>query len=493
MSVPDYDNASVARLDGAAVLDEVRTMITRYCVLPSPQAVDAVSLWVATTHLVSAFDYAPRLVIRSPEKRSGKSRLLEVVDAMVCNPLRTVNASVPYVFRSLGTDQLPTLLFDEADTIFGSKRVAENNEDLRGLLNAGFQRGMTCGRIQGPTHQPVEFQTFAMAALAGIGRMPDTIEDRAVVVVMRRRKPDEKVAPFRARRDSTRLNQTRDALADWAEQVETEIRGREPADLGVEDRAADVWEPLITVADMAGGHWPATARAAAVFMVADAEDDNDTTSPNLRLLADIREVFTRTGLSFIKSQALCDYLHAMDESPWGEWALNPSKLGHRLKEYGVRTSHSSDKSERGYRSSDFRDAFDRYLPPVKASQPVQPVQQATDLRQPPDIFTTPDTSPPPKASTHTPSSNRVDTASDGSGHLFTVQAPNADHQPPPTLPGDRTCPMCGNTGSEPVGAVCRACCDAGNYPTQCAHCGKPLPPKFRYDRHHACRTQAVAA
>jgi hypothetical protein len=148
----------------------------------------AVVLWSALSHLLTEFDYAPRLVIRSAEKRSGKSRLLEVVDELDYSPLRAVNTSLAYVFRSLGKELPSTLLFDEADSIFGSKSVADKNEELRGLLNAGFQRGLPFGRAVGSDLTTQEFPEFAMAAPAGIARMPETTEDRAVVVVMKRRR-----------------------------------------------------------------------------------------------------------------------------------------------------------------------------------------------------------------------------------------------------------------------------------------------------------------
>lgn len=279
-----------AMRDGAAILDDVRAAVRRYCVLPSAHAEVAVALWIVTTHLTPCFEYAPRLVVRSPEKRSGKSRLLEIADALVHEPLRAVNATVSYIFRSLDADPPPTLLFDEADTIFGSKKVAEQNEELRGLLNAGFQRGLPFGRTVGANHLPMTFETFAMAALAGIGRMPDTIEDRAVVIVMRRRKPSETVAPYRTRRDKPPLDKLRQRIAEWAAAVAERLEGHEPAELGVEDRAADVWEPLVSVADMAGGEWPVLARRAAKVMVDEAGADDEASSSKLRLLADIREV-----------------------------------------------------------------------------------------------------------------------------------------------------------------------------------------------------------
>lgn len=371
---------NLEHVEGHLLLDELKDQILRYVALPSEAHADAITLWIATTHCLEAFEYAPRLVVRSPEKRSGKSRLLEVVADTCHKPLRAVNATVAAIFRSLDGDQPPTLLLDEADTIFGSRKVAENNEDLRGLLNAGFQRGLPVLRTVGPQHEPVEFPTFAMAALAGIGSMPDTIEDRAIVVVMRRRKPSEHVQPYRIRRDQPGLHQLRHRLADWAQTVIPQLHDAYP-DMPVEDRAADTWEPLVAVADAAGGHWPNTAREAAVSLTQDAAESANDDSVNLRLLEDIKAIFMEDG-PFIPSQTLCDRLHQVEESPWKDWDLNPSRLGRRLREYGIKTGRDASGNMRGYRLEDFQDSFDRYTRP-KVSEGVS---SASLQRKPSDTL-----------------------------------------------------------------------------------------------------------
>src|SRR3954471_21269190 len=198
--------------DGAAILDAVHAALTRYVVLPTREAVDAVVLWIAATHAQPAWAHAPRLVIRAPEKRCGKSRLLDIVEATCHYPFITVNSSPAAVYRSIAEDP-PTLLVDEADTIFGPK--ADGNEDLRGLLNAGHQRNRPAKRYDAATNHVQSIPTFAMAALAGIGAMPDTIEDRAVVIRMRRRALNETVAPFRHKRDRPALRQLAEDLATW--------------------------------------------------------------------------------------------------------------------------------------------------------------------------------------------------------------------------------------------------------------------------------------
>src|SRR6266700_225686 len=197
---------------------------------------------------------------------------MDVIEATSGEPIITVNISPAALVRSIGDDP-PTLLLDEADTVFGSK-AGDQHEDLRGILNAGHARNRPYVRWDITARAPEHCPTFALAALAGIGALPDTITDRAVVVAMRRRAPGETVARYRDRRDGAPLRHLGRRLGTWVRAHLTELRDAEP-DMPVEDRAADTWEPLIAVADLAGGTWPARARMAAVALT--AEDDTDTT------------------------------------------------------------------------------------------------------------------------------------------------------------------------------------------------------------------------
>lgn len=370
---------------GDTLLDELRALITTYVVLSDEHSVAAVALWIATSHTLPAHDCAPRLAATSPDKRCGKSRLLDIISGTCHKPLATVNATVPAIFRSIGGQQPPTLLIDEADTIFGNKRLAEQHEDLRALLNAGHQRGRPALRCVGPSQIPTEFPTFAMAAVAGIGRLPDTITDRAVNISMRRRHVNEKVAQFRARRDGPVLEGMRARLASWAGDHMDELSKAEP-DMPVEDRAADTWEPLIAVADAAGGHWPETARAACKALVARADTADEEQSDAVRLLADIRAVFKYREVPFLPSADLVSELRRIEESPWNDYELNPSKLAARVKAFGVKPQRNTVGSIRGYSLEALTDAFKRYLrqdpsdPSETSSEQVKPsdTQKASD-------------------------------------------------------------------------------------------------------------------
>lgn len=348
-----------------ALLDAVREAITRYVVLPTPEAVDAVTLWIAATHAQPAWAHAPRLVIRAPEKRCGKSRLLDIVEGISHAPLITVNATPAAVYRAIGTDDPPTLLVDEADTIFGGKN-ADANEDLRGLLNAGHQRNRPAIRWDSNTRTLEKIPTFAMAALAGIGAMPDTIEDRAVVVRMRRRAPGETVAPYRHRRDGPILGRLRRQLSEWLREHLAELERAEPP-MPIEDRDADTWEPLVAVADLAGGGWPERARQAALSLIAEA-DGNAQMSARIRLLVDIRAVFDRLGQpAAVATGELLDALNADDEAPWsgyGPNGLTGKRLGDLLREFAIGSANVrfAAGQAKGYARNAFTDAWLRYCP-----------------------------------------------------------------------------------------------------------------------------------
>ncbi|MEV0348650.1 DUF3631 domain-containing protein [Nonomuraea sp. NPDC050680] len=345
---------------GAALLDRLRAALTRYVILPSPEAADAVTLWIAATHAQPAWAHAPRLVIRGPEKRCGKSRLLDVVEATCHEPFITVNSSSAAVYRSI-TEDPPTMLVDEADTIFGPK--ADGNEDLRGLLNAGHQRNRPAKRYDAATNRVESIPTFAMAALAGIGAMPDTIEDRAVVIRMRRRAPGETAAPYRHRRDRAPLRGLATDLNQWLRADLSALEEAEPS-MPVEDRAADTWEPLVIVADHAGGGWPDRARAATLQLTAEA-DDNGQTSARVRLLTACRTAFGPD--TALPTAVMLERLKSDPESEWadhGPAGLTAMKLGTMLREYDIRSGNIRfpNGQAKGYQRADFADAWARYCP-----------------------------------------------------------------------------------------------------------------------------------
>ncbi|MGD6753403.1 DUF3631 domain-containing protein [Streptomyces sp. BH105] len=367
-SDPYSPESTAVSTDGADLLDELRAQIARFVILPSQEALHAVTLWVAATHLQPAWQHAPRLAVVGPAKRCGKSRLLDVVTETVRNRLITVNASPAAIFRSITDEDPPTLLVDEADTLFGTAKAAEKNEDLRGLLNAGHQRNRPTLRVSGPEHKPHTFPTFAMAALAGIGDLPDTIMDRSVVIRMRRRAAGEEVASFRTGRDTPALHAIRDRLAAWLPPLYPQAMEMEP-EMPVEDRAADTWEPLIVVADLAGGEWPASARTACRSMSDYEAGQDEEGGLRTRILVDIRRVFAAEGdPTVLRTSRLLDELNADKEAPWAEYGaggLTPRGLQLLLKDYGIGSANRrfpDGTQAKGFARNQFLDTWARYCP-----------------------------------------------------------------------------------------------------------------------------------
>jgi hypothetical protein len=354
---------------GSELLDELRAQIAKFVILPSREALDAVTLWAAATHLQPAWQHAPRLAVVGPAKRCGKSRLLDVLTETVHEPMLTINTTPAAVFRSI-TEEPPTLLVDEADTIFGTPKQAEKNEEMRGLLNAGHQRNRYVTRVVGNDHTPHKFATFAMAALAGIGDLPDTIMDRSVVVRMRRRSEGEHVKPFRSRRDIPALHELRDRISAWVRPLLDEAAELEP-DMPVEDRAADTWEPLVIVADLAAGPWPRHAREACARMVATEAEAEEERPGGARILADIRRVFAaQREVDSLSTDELLYHLRQDAESPWAEWGrggLDARELARMLNQYGIKPGNvrlADGTQRKGYTRNKFLDAWRRYCPTV---------------------------------------------------------------------------------------------------------------------------------
>jgi hypothetical protein len=355
-----------ASRDGAAALEDARAFIARFCALPTEHAYTAVTLWAAHAWALDAFESTPRLAFLSPEPGSGKTRALEILALLVPWPMHAVNATPAALFRSVADPaSRRTILFDEIDTIFGPK--AKEHEELRALLNAGHRRSGVAYRCvgEGTRQEVVAFPAYAAVALAGLGQLPDTILTRSVVVRMRRRAPHEHVEPYRARIHEPEGRKLGHLLGDWAGAAAEQMAGSWP-DMppGVTDRPADVWEPLLTVADAAGGPWPDLARDACTWLVRDNADRG--ISLGIRLLADLRGVFGDSRA--ITTEDILTRLHALDAAPWADLKgqpLDARGLARLLDPYDIAPAKVkvSGRSLQGYRADHLADAWARYLPP----------------------------------------------------------------------------------------------------------------------------------
>ena len=378
--------------DGADVLDAVEDYLARFVIYPSHHERRAHVLWIIHTWLMDHWESTPRIAFLSPEPGSGKSRALEVTEPLVPRPVHAVNTTPAYLFRKVSDEAgPPTILYDEIDTVFGPK--AKDNEDIRGMLNAGHRKGATAGRcvVRGKIVETEELPAYCAVALAGLDDLPDTIMSRSIVVRMRRRAPGEKVQPWRLRINGPDAHRLRDRIAAWAASVADKLVGGDfwpDMPEGIEDRDADVWEALLSVADLAGGRWPADAREAAVTVVTAKQQ----TRPSLgvQLLGDIRTVFAGMADNRVTTEQLVRGLCDLEESPWRSIRkgapLDARSLAVRLGKYGIgsKPQRHGEQVFKGYDRAQFEDAWSRYLP-AGTPQPDSAVTAVTPATAEPPV------------------------------------------------------------------------------------------------------------
>jgi Protein of unknown function (DUF3631)/Bifunctional DNA primase/polymerase, N-terminal/Primase C terminal 1 (PriCT-1) len=361
---------SESRTDGGSILQDVVSMIRRFVGVSDAQAV-VIGLWVLHTHAVAASDVTPYVAITSAEKRCGKTRLLEVLALLVFNPWLTGRVSAACLFRKIDA-QKPTLLLDESDAAFNGEK--EYAEALRGVLNTGHRRGgqASCCAGQGANITFRDFHTFCPKAIAGIGKLPDTVADRSMPIRLKRKAPGERVERFRHRTVEGEARAVRERVATWAAEKVNALREMRPAiPDALNDRQQDGCEPLLALADAVGGEWMARARAAVVELLGGTAAEDQ--SAGVRLLADIRDIFEATGSDKLCSEELKDKLVEIESSQWAEWnkgkPITAIGLSRLLKPFEIkpRTIRLSRDTCKGYLKESFLDAWTRYLPPVSPS------------------------------------------------------------------------------------------------------------------------------
>jgi hypothetical protein len=282
----------------------------------------------------------------------------------VHDALPTANTSDAALFRSVSNEGVPpTLLLDEVDAIF----KAREREDLRGLLNAGFRRGALVRRMGGAKNTKLEtFEVFSPKAFAGIGNcLPDTILDRSITIALQRKTREEAVERFRRRDVAPEGEALRNRLADWVEPQLDWLRDERPnLPDELDDRAQDMWEPLLAIADLAGGDWPRRAWNAALELSGNGAREDD--SLTAQLLKDIYAVFSNGAGDRLRTADLIAHLTEIEESPWGDWygkTISPQALSRLLKPHRIKTMpvKAEGKTVRGYKIEQFTDAFYRVL------------------------------------------------------------------------------------------------------------------------------------
>jgi len=353
------------------LVGELVEFIQRYVVMTPEQAL-VCALWAIHTHCFEWFEQTPYLAITSPEKRCGKTRLMEVIDQIVARPWMAIQPSEAIVYRKIEKDR-PTLLLDEVDAIF-NPRTADKHEHLRAMLNSGNRNGAKVARCIGVTGNMAEFAVFCPKVLAGIGALPDTVADRAIPIRLQRRTNAEPVARFYRRDVKPEAEQLRERIVKWIVAHADELaqaRPEMPDELS--DRMQEGCESLAAIADAAG--CGGEARAALVTLLSGERADDQETM-RLRLLRDLRSIFAEHGSpTSISTAVLLQALMEVPESPWANYygkAIDDRGVASLLRTYEVksttirfkrdkRKATTNVKPAKGYRLADLYPVWERYI------------------------------------------------------------------------------------------------------------------------------------
>jgi hypothetical protein len=354
-------------VQGPELLEQLAQVYSQHLVLPEHGATTA-ALWILHTYAIAAATWTPILCWQSPTPRCGKTIAEAITAALAARAVPASNISAAALFRFIDA-YAPTLILDEADT------YANYNEELRGVLNSGHTRATAYViRCDGENNIPRRFSTWGAKSIALIGKLPATLQDRSIVVPMRRKLARERVE--RLPRDPTEaFKQLRRRCRRWADDHLDALRGADPQAIsGLNDRAADNWRSLLAIAEVVGGKWPERAGKAAVAF---SGGDRDADDLREQLLVDIRDHFhpvDDNGCPLpvrdrVRSRDLADALAALEGRPWADWRhgkpISPNQVAKLLAPFSIvpkTVRFDAATTAKGYEVRQFQEAFDRYLP-----------------------------------------------------------------------------------------------------------------------------------
>jgi Protein of unknown function (DUF3631) len=347
-------------VDGAALLADLQQYLTSYIILPEQAPITAAA-WVMAAWCTDQWDRFPHLAICSPTKRCGKTRLLDALQMICPRAVGAASISPAALFRFV--DQCrPTLLLDEAEWVSGR---SDRAEAIRGLLNAGIERGSLAIRCDGESSEPTAFHVYSPKVLACIGDLNEVLRDRCLVIEMERKRPGESVRPWRKRHVEQESLPLARRLARWSADRQEELAHLydrlDP--FGLEsDRAAEMYLPLQTVVSLADPRAVADLERAARCLT---PSDSDADSPGVRLLAAVRDIFLGGGATFIPTTRLLAELYTREDEPWRTWSKGKEMTSHALsrlfRPFGVSSDVGADKNTRGYFRHSLLPIWERYL------------------------------------------------------------------------------------------------------------------------------------
>ena len=288
---------------GQQYLEEACQFVNRFSVLPSRAAGYALVLFAAHCWIYRAFTETPRAHISALDYGAGKTRVMKLVNLLCPNPQMMAKLTGPAAYHVISERRPAPLALDEADAIFGAGQRAE---DLRGILNAGYEYSGTITRVS--KGEATDYSVWCPVIFAGKGKLPASLDDRAFTVMMSKRKPGQQMDRFIPKMHDAMGRQIGLMLGAWATRVQGpagDILWDDPPEK-LADRQVDILTPFYALCQMAGGEWPERFNEIVDVLVLGGVS-TDQVSPAEELLAALRDVWPE-GTDRLPTYQLADLL-----------------------------------------------------------------------------------------------------------------------------------------------------------------------------------------
>ena len=324
------------------LVSKIEKFIGKYITFSDASYSLPVALWVIGTFLWPDFDVFPYLVITSDTKRSGKSRLAELIGFCCSNPVPSGALTAAALYHTMAASQ-PTMFFDEAEVL--SNEAANN---MRAVLNMGYRKGQTVRRVIG--NDVKEYPTYCPKCFILIGDVFDTLRDRSIVIRMRRGEPKERFVYDAAKGEGDAI---REEIAAVLEAHKSEIINAYMNFKGLDfltDRDEEVWSGLFVIASILTPGRVTELTRAAVDIATEktalkrsykdlegAEQKAEEEEYSVRLLRDLYTVIN--GDKAITTADALDRLKNLPTAPWRKFrgaGLTAMDMAYLLNTHDVR-------------------------------------------------------------------------------------------------------------------------------------------------------------
>lgn len=348
------------------IFDQLKEIVHKYLYLEDERYEAVLAAWIIHTYFMDCMYTTPRLLIRSAIPGCGKTRALELLHALCNNAIFTSDATGSPVMRTLAAARADgkyvTYLLDEAETY--ATTVARAGTYVENLLRSGYKKGGKFHRSAKvkESYMPEELDIFGPVAIGMIGEMPSTIKQRSIDIEMFKNR-NRQLANFEPTAFMESVHALRIALAELKpEDLQKEINMARIANLDLRNREREIWEPLLSVAAVAGNIHIEEMIQLICFLEHNRELSEEDYQQ--KILESVSNILPQIEDERIRSEDLLKLL--LKEDIWLDYSdigLNQNLLALLLRPFKIRTKtmRTGPDTPRCYAKSDLQSAVDRYM------------------------------------------------------------------------------------------------------------------------------------